>query len=356
MNAPGSTSGPTLGYTAALYTDVAALLDYGVLVAPAPTICTRQDGVALFYEGQVNLIFGEPESGKTWLAHCAAVETMIKGGSVLIIDLDHNGPTATVSRLMALGAPASLLRNPYRFRYTEPDDQTQLLQIIVDAGQWQPTVAVVDSMGELMPLFGANSNSADDFTRVHSAVLKPLAKAGSAVLVVDHLAKNPVSNALGSTGTAAKKRAIGGISLRVTIVDAFTPGKGGKAHVTINKDRMGGLRAKSPSGDKEPLAATFTLSETDGELNWALYPAKDGERLPVVVVPVTDAELLTLRTLDPPPQSVAEVRTRVGWGTDKAARVLKQWRAEGSISAPVLAIPAYLNTPVQVQGTAADHE
>ena len=313
------------------------MLDMGDIMPPAPTIGTRQDGVGIFYAGQVNSVFGEPEAGKTWLANCAAVEALLKGGSALILDLDHNGPQSTIQRLLDLGAPESVLRNPDRFRYTEPDDDQQVLNIIKDARVWEPTVTIVDSMGELLPLFGASSNSPDDFTRVHTVVLKPLAKSGSAVIVIDHLAKNTDSKAYGSSGTAAKKRAIGGTSLRVTALEPFTPGTGGKAHVTINKDRHGGLRAKSPTGDKEPLAATFHLIDTFGDMSWALYPANDGERAAINPIKIDDADLELIRNLAPPPKTVRDLRSRLKWGTDKATAGMKEWRDSGAISAPHIA-------------------
>jgi hypothetical protein len=119
-------------------------------------------------------VFGDPESGKTWLCIASLVEALLAGRSGLIVDLDHNGPDATVGRMLALGAPESALRDPDRFRYCEPEDRAEVRQVIDDAMVWRPAVAIVDSVGELLPLYGANSNSADDFTTTHSYVLKPL--------------------------------------------------------------------------------------------------------------------------------------------------------------------------------------
>ena len=62
-------------------------------------------------------------------------------------------------------------------------------------------MVILDSLGEILPLFRANSNSADDFTTVHAEVIKPLTRNGASVLVVDHLAKNADSRSFGPTGT-----------------------------------------------------------------------------------------------------------------------------------------------------------
>jgi hypothetical protein len=141
---------------------------------------------------------------------------------------------------------------------------------VKDCQTWRPAVAIIDSIGELMPLYGWDSNSADDFTRAHALVLKPLAVAGAAVIAVDHLAKSPDSRAQGPGGTAAKRRAVGGVSIRVKTLRQFVPGKGGSALLIVNKDRHGGVRRHCPLGDREPLAGTFVLDGDDanGAVGW----------------------------------------------------------------------------------------
>lgn len=317
------------------YVDVAALLAGDLPPAPTPAHGIRDDGHALFYSDQVNFVFGDPEGGKTWLALAAAVEQLRTGteGRVLVIDLDHNGPTATVARLLALGAARDALTDPQRFLYVEPDDRLHAVTIVADMTVWKPTVVVVDSMGELLPLFGSSSNSADDFTTVHSKILKPLAKVGACVLVIDHLSKGSDSRTFGPGGTSAKRRAVGGVSIRVRVKDAFTPGKGGSAYLSINKDRHGGLREHCPSGDREPLAGLFELQSFDGGILEAVIRApKDGQSAPTDFG-ITGADpqritedVATLDALDPPPTSQRDVCTRMSWGGNRAAEALRAWR------------------------------
>ena len=69
---------------------------------------------------------------------------------------------------------------------------------------------------------------------MHARVVKPLAMAGAAVVCIDHLAKGAESRSLGSTGTLAKRRVVGGATIRVKLLDAYTPGKGGRALLTVN--------------------------------------------------------------------------------------------------------------------------
>jgi AAA domain len=310
-----------------LYVDISALLDGAVPEPPQPVLLKRSDGNRLFYAGQVNLLFGDPESGKTWVCLAAATEALKAGRRVLVIDLDHNGPASTVHRLLALGAAEATLRDPDNFRYCEPEDRAELRQVVDDSKQWRPAVAVVDSIGELLPLHGANSNSSDEFTTVHSSVLKPLAKAGAAVLAVDHLAKGADSRAQGPGGTAAKRRAIGGVSIRVKARKSFTPGHGGEALLVVNKDRHGGVRAHCPVGDREPVAGTFKLlAFNDGILEWQFIAPADAERNDDETAPTED--IAAVAALDPPPKTVEDARERLRWQKQRAANAVRAWREQ----------------------------
>lgn len=189
---------------------------------------------------------------------------------------------------------------------------------------------VCDSVGELLPLLGRKSNDPDDYTAAHADVLKPLAAAGAAVIGIDHLAKNTDSRAAGPTGTAAKRRAVSGASVRVTVKEQFVPGRGGSALLTINKHRHGGLRQHCPVGGREPPAGVFVLTgAADGRcLDWRISPpqVRDGERLPGV----SGGDLLGLDQLDPPPRSVRDVADRLHWGNDRATAALREWRSRSA--------------------------
>ncbi|WP_454162882.1 AAA family ATPase [Gordonia iterans] len=307
--------------------DVAALLAGTMPEPPAPTVLRRDDEVGLLYAGYLNLLFGDPESGKTWLMLCALAEVLRDGGSALMVDLDHNGGPATVARLLALGVSTEVLGDLTRFAYIEPEDTLALREVVVYAQHWQPTFIGIDSMGELLPMFGKNSNSGDEYTHVHSQILKPLVRTGACVVVIDHLAKGAGSRASGPTGSPAKRRTIGGVSLRVKVSDAFTPGHGGKAYVSINKDRNGGLRAATRIGEGEPLAAVFSLkAEKDDRLSYTLRAPRDDERAPEDSRPDLVAQIAAL---SPPPKSANDAHTRIGGQRQAALNAFKVWKGEG---------------------------
>lgn len=312
------------------YGDIAAYLAGGAPEAPRPTVLQRTDGIGLFYAGQNNYLFGEPESGKTFIALAAAVEALNTGGKATVLDMDHNGIASVVTRLLDLGADEDALSDLERFRYKEPEDKEDLISTVKDLRSWRPDVAVLDSIGELLPLLGLNSNSPDDFTIAHTHVIKPLYLSGAAVISIDHLAKNPESKAQGPTGTGAKKRATGGSMLRVTVKESFTPGAGGSCYLNISKDRHGGLKASSPTGEKEPLAGTFRLYP-DGEFK--VYPASGGEATPTAT-PTEDLDALA--RLDPPPTSARDVKSRMRWGSNRAAAA---WKAWSEVEKPLFPVP-----------------
>lgn len=302
------------------YIDVATLLDAGIPEPPAPDICLRRDGVGLFYSGQYNVVFGDPESGKTLLCDYATVQVLAAGGRVLRLDLDHNGPQSTISRLIDFGADEDTLRDPDRFLYVEPADRVQMAAIVEHQEVWKPALAIVDSIGELMPLYGAGSNSADEFTDVHSRVIKPLTRTGACVIAIDHLSKGADSRKFGATGTAAKKRAIGGTSIRVSVDSAFTPDKGGSAYLAIHKDRHGGLRRRSPGGDKEPLAGKFTIL---GNEQFVSAPMPDEHNPSEQADP---EDVAAVAALDPPPKSARDTKSRLNWRDERARLAYKTWK------------------------------
>ncbi|BCP15671.1 hypothetical protein MINTM021_25800 [Mycobacterium paraintracellulare] len=293
-----------------LYADIAALLDGTLPEPPAPRLLTRTDSHAVFYAARVNILFGDPEVGKTWVAFAACVEALREVRRVLVIDLDHNGVEAVIANLLLLGAPRNLLRNQSAFRYCEPDDAAEVYRIVADCQDWRPAVAVVDSFGELLPMLGGSSNSDDEYTVANRAVLQPLANAGAAVIGIDHLAKNAISRAAGPTGTPAKRRAIGGASIRVQVARQLVPGHGGSAHLFINKDRHGGLRKHCPAANgnqREQLAGTFVMSRPDdhGCVRW------------YVAEPTTDANDVNAAT-DRPKAARIRAALTTTWMTARA--------------------------------------
>jgi hypothetical protein len=306
---------------APLYGDVAALLAGGIPPPPAPVLLRRDDGNCLLYAGKVNVLFGDPECGKTWIALAAIVEVLNAGRRAAFIDLDHNGMAEVVNRLLMLGARPADLGDMDRFRYCEPEDGDLLVITVADLRRWRPAVAVVDSIGEVLPILGLSSNSPDDYTSANRRIMTPLATAGAAVVCIDHLPKDDAAREKGQTGTLAKRRTINGITLRVTVAEPFAPGQGGAASMTVAKDRPGGVRAHCPMIGKNQPAGRFVMeAQQDGTVRWHVTTPRE------MPADAPDADIAELDGLDPPPQSQRDVQERLKWGSNRAMNALRRWR------------------------------
>ena len=57
---------------------------------------------------------------------------------------------------------------------------------------------------------------------------------------------------------------------------------------------------------------------------WRIAAPKDGDRVPDQT---SALDLAALSHLDPPPESVRDVKYRLSWGTDRATKALQEWRS-----------------------------
>ncbi|GAB2480511.1 hypothetical protein GCM10027030_13160 [Luteococcus sediminum] len=79
-------------------------LESGTLEVPKPTVghLKGASGRSLFYKGATNMVFGDSNSGKTWTALLATVETLQEGREVIYVDYEGN-KISMVNRLRVLG-------------------------------------------------------------------------------------------------------------------------------------------------------------------------------------------------------------------------------------------------------------
>lgn len=233
---------------------------------PAPTILARADGHHLFYPGKVNGIFGDPESGKTWIAQAAIIETLHAGGQAAIIDVDHNGPELTTQRLLALGATPAQLADQTRFRYYQPEEPDELLEAVDQITEWAPALLLVDSIGEMFPMLGVSTNDGDEMTTALRRTCTKPTTTGVCVITIDHLPKSTEARETGyAIGSIAKKRMIRGVYLRADARLQPAPDQIGKITLRIIKDTAGEVRRTSAGG----YAGTFTLDSTQpGVTTW----------------------------------------------------------------------------------------
>lgn len=272
--------------TPSIYADLSWLLTGERPVIDPPAWVQRSDGTSLFYDARINGVFGDPETAKSWLAMCAVAEALNAGHRAVYLDVDHNGASEIASRLIQLGAPVDRVADPEHFRIAEPEDILGLKQFIQDMRTWMPRMAVVDSLGEIVPMLGLKSTDNDDITKAIRAVCKPLAHdIGACVITIDHLPKGAESRGTGyAIGGTAKKRAVDGSYLSAEVLLAPAPGKLGKISLTIEKDRNGALRETSPGKH----AGTFILDSSEpGKTVWKIeLPSvtSDGRMRPTILM------------------------------------------------------------------------
>lgn len=311
------------------FIDVAALGD--VIEAPKPTAgSVRDDGVFLLYGGKLNVFGGEPGAFKTGAATLCAVETLRRGGRVYWAELDQNGALATISRLLAAGAPLDVLREPERFRLVVGESPSQVLASVESAAAWLAAddLAVYDSAGELVAMFGGNSNDADDWTRIYRETVAPLTRTGAAALLLDHFPKT--ANGTGyATGTSAKKRTIQGAfyALAPFKSEPPRPGSVGKVALTLLKDNNGGTGYAI--GDCVAVLEIDSRDAENGPWSWRLMPGRPKEERDDEQAA---ADVDFVLSLEPFPSSRAKLHAALvasqgkGWQTARENAALEEAR------------------------------
>jgi hypothetical protein len=239
---------------------------------PPPTVLARADGAALFYTGKVNAILGESESGKTWILLLAVAQTLANGGTVTYLDFE-DAPAGIVSRLRALGVPDTHLA---RLHYMDPDETLHAAasdDLREHLDQAAADLIGIDGVNAAMTLLGLDLNDNGDATKFAQLLLKPLARTGGAVVMVDHVPKAKEQRGKGGIGAQAKRAMMNGCALSVEVVEPFGRGMNGRLRIFVDKDRPGHVRAVSKearyagmavlTSDAETGAVTVTINAPD---------------------------------------------------------------------------------------------
>ncbi len=144
------------------------------------------------------------------------------------------------------------------------------------------------------------------------------ARLGPAVLVIDHVVKDPESRGRWATGSQHKLAGLDGAAYALTAVQPFGRGMTGRSRLTVEKDRSGQVRphAVRMTGGRDWIADLVLESRDDGTVTGWLYPpevAAGPFRPTVLMQRVSDALAGAAR-----PLSGREVEDRVA---GKAAHV-----------------------------------
>ena len=199
--------------------------------------------LGLFYRARINSVQGASGDGKSWAALAGIVERIQRDEVAALIDWEDN-PDGIASRLLALGlTPRQIARVDYRNPATGIGSQWAR-SALAGMERRGPSIVVLDSVGEAMAASGVDGN-ADGEVAAWMARVKAISRweCRPAVVLVDHIPKDPDSRSPGAIGSQRKLAAVTGASYRSTQVVAFSRTKAGKLKLTVEKDRLGN-RAK----------------------------------------------------------------------------------------------------------------
>ncbi len=204
-----------------------------------PTLGLRTDGAALFYPGLVNGAMGESGSGKSFMCQFVAAEVMRGGRGAVYLDWEDHEESVYSRMFSMIGIPAVLIDHFSYFRMTDKLDDERLRVVDALIAERDVGLIVVDSVGEAMALDGVKQNDDDAVAAWFRRVPRRWADLGPAVIVIDHVSKNPETRGLYAIGSQRKRAAITGHAVMVEQVKPFAKEQKGVARIVTAKDRHG---------------------------------------------------------------------------------------------------------------------
>ena len=252
-----STAGET-SWSAIDLKAVVVAIQAGKVVGPVPTLVSRTDGVPLFYRGEVHSISGEPESCKGWIILNGAKSVLELGGHVLYLDFEDGAPSIVI-RLLALGvSPETIIQ---RFTYVRPVDpfNPEAFHDMAKARDYE--LAAVDGLTEAYGLLGLDVLSNDDAAKFLSAIPRPIADHGAAVVLMDHVGRNKETRGRYALGAQHK---LAGVSAAYStdVIKPLSRTNEGLIKLKVDKDRHGHVRGHAEAGQ---IALVHITPEDNGQ-------------------------------------------------------------------------------------------
>ena len=278
--------------------------------------------------GMLTLLAGVRSSGKSMLA--AYIAAAVSSGRpfpgetdfrepeivVWIGHFDEDDDYVTQLRLMAHGADMSRV-----YILDTALDGVTFDEVVAAAAALKPAFAVVDSK----PAFDTGDSNAERDTRDWTARLRPLRKAGAAVLPIVHFRKSAEDE-----GAAKGDRIAGSIQLPAAApIVLLAEGVDGEGWLTTDRNKRGpkggdlgyrteGCTVETDAGPRQSARLTFTDLRPPGT---APTPPRGGVPKTEDGEPVTEQTILGYLVEAGEPKTVNAVCSHVfGTYTDKAGR------------------------------------
>ena len=310
--------------------DLAALADgHG---PPSPELLCRSDGQALLYPGAVHAVSGEPGCGKSWLALAGVAQVVQAGGHAVICDYEDTASTAA-SRLLALGTEPGAMEQVAYVQIGGPVadvGRSWLVDLVTSASV---RLVVLDSVAESLAAEGCSENDAVEVSSWMARIPRTLARAGAAVLLVDHVTKDEGARGRWARGSGAKLATIDGAAYLLSVEIPFSRATSGVATLRLAKDRHG---AVGPAG---LTVASVRFEVTGGSLREIVLdpPAPDHDGPPDSDDDAGHHRLTTddvvgrMEQIGGEWSSVAEASRSLGVSRQAAAALLDQALGDGAI-------------------------
>lgn len=243
--------------TQSRWVDLRSVYENGGLIGRPPTVMARSDGaLGLFYRGQINSVFGESESCKSWLAQQACAELLALGEHVVYYDFEKDA-AQVMERLLGMNVEPEVLFE--RFHYDRPEaafTAADLGAMRVEAATMQPAVVVFDGVTNAMQLAGRNLLDNRDIAAWYESAPQLYKNADAAVITVDHDTKNHKEVKLpGQIGGQHKRAGITGASYKMVLTKkparaaGEQPARDGRGFLKVDKDAPGHVRGHCPDGE-----------------------------------------------------------------------------------------------------------
>lgn len=209
-------------------------------------ILTRTDGAGLLYSGDLNWIYGDSGSGKTWIALAATVQQLTAGRHVVWVHYEDPTPATIIGRLKDLGVTRQLAVD--QFHYYDPQGAPVPWPEFIDlCRSHDATWVTLDSVGEALNAAGINEDSDTEVGPWINTGPRAVANAGIGFVAVDHGTKAK-NNKLHPSGSKRKRAAVTGAALLIEPIISPTVDRDGMLRITCAKDRHGNHQQGSTIG------------------------------------------------------------------------------------------------------------
>lgn len=217
--------------------DLSPLLGAGAASPIRPDMLLTVEGSPLAYHSSLHWIWGEPGHGKTMLCTLWAASEILRERHIVWIDLEAQAAD-TMQKLLTICQlrPAQIMKF---FHLIQPEGafNAETCDIVMGYQRYKPSLLVIDAANDLIQMGGGKHNDVESIASIDQMLLKSLKLAGTAIAVIDHVAKSQETRTWPIN--SGHKKAISDCGLHVQKVAPFTHEQAGYAKITSQKDRHG---------------------------------------------------------------------------------------------------------------------